>query len=172
MQMKKEATITIYKKAVLADIDALTFKRVDGVLAGESDQVKNALSSDSTEHLDERLLLGHIETRDANVRKRLRFCLIVDTDASLSVTNLMDVEEETFVYNLLVPAGFDKQRLSVLAKKIHNYMVQGALYDWYATQNMKGNVDENALEKMEDEIPAMLRASFVQRPLQPFGPRN
>ena len=55
--MSKPATITIYKKVVLADIDAQTFKRVDGVLSSESEQVKNALSSDSAEHLDEQLRL-------------------------------------------------------------------------------------------------------------------
>lgn len=169
--MSKPATITIYKKAVLADIDAQTFKRIDGVLAGESEQVKNALSSDSTEHLDEHILHGHMETRDANIRKRLTFCLDFH-DEDLSVNNLMEIYIPTFVYNLTVPEVFDKQRLKILAKKIHNYLVQGTLHDWYATQNMKGNVSQAELEDMEAEIVCMLRSSFVRRPLQPFGPQH
>lgn len=169
--MSKAATITIYKKAVLADIDAQTFKRVDGVLAGESDQVKNALSSDSTEHLDEHILHGHMETRDANIRKRLAFCLDF-YEEDLNVSNLLEMDIPTFVYNLSVPDIFDKQRLKILAKKIHNYMVQGTLHDWYATQNMKGNVSQDELEDMESEIVCMLRSSFVKRPLQPFGPQH
>lgn len=169
--MSKPAKITIYKKAVLADIDAQTFKRVDGVLAGESEQVKNALSSDSTENLDEHILHGHMETRDANIRKRLAFCLDF-YDEELSVTNLLEIDTPTFEYNLSVPDVFDKQRLKILAKKIHNYLVQGVLYDWYATQNMKGNVSSEDLEEMESEIVCMLRSSFVRRPLQPFGPRH
>lgn len=169
--MSKPATITIYKKAVLADIDAQTFKRVDGVLSGESDQVKNALSSDSTEHLDEHILHGHMENRDANIRKRLAFCLDYYGE-DLSVSNLLEIDVPTFEYNLSVPDIFDKQRLKILARKIHNYIVQGTLHDWYSTQNMKGNVSAADLEDMESDITCMLRSSFVKRPLQPFGPQH
>lgn len=167
----KQATITIYKLTVLADIDAQTFKRVDGVLAGEPDQVKNALSSDSEEHLDKHILHGHMETRDANIRKRLAFCLNNDEEEKLSVSNLLEIDVPTFEYKLSVPDIFDKQRLKILAKKIHNYIVQGTLHDWYATQNMKGNVSADEIEDMESEIICMLRSSFVRRPLQPFGPQ-
>ena len=76
--MSKPATITIYKKAVLASIDAQTFKRVDGVLSAESEQMKNALSSDSEENLDKHMLHEHMEKRDANIRMRLTFCLVRD----------------------------------------------------------------------------------------------
>lgn len=169
--MSKPATITIYKKAVLADIDAQTFKRVDGVLSGESDQVKNALSSDSTEHLDEHILHGHMENRDANIRKRLAFCLDYYGE-DLSVSNLLEIDIPTFEYKLSVPDIFDKQRLKILARKIHNYIVQGTLHDWYSTQNMKGNVSAADLEDMESDITCMLRSSFVKRPLQPFGPQH
>lgn len=169
--MSKPATITIYKKAVLASIDAQTFKRVDGVLSAESDQMKNALSSDSEENLDKHILHEHMENRDANLRRRLTFCLVPDNE-NLSVSNLLEVDTPTFVYDLSVPDTFDKQRLQSLAKKMHNYMVQGSLYDWYATQNMKGNVSATELEDLESKIVSMLRPSCVKRPLQPFGPRN
>jgi hypothetical protein len=168
--MSKPATINIYKKAVLASIDAQTFKRVDGVLSAESDQMKNALSSDSEENLDKHILHEHMENRDANLRRRLTFCLVSD-DEDLSVSNLLEVDKPTFIYNLTVPDTFDKQRLQSLAKKMHNYMVQGSLYDWYATQNMKGNVSATELEDLESKIVSMLRPSCVKRPLQPFGPR-
>lgn len=168
--MSKSAKITIYKKAVLADIDAQTFKRVDGALAAESDQVKNAVSSDSAESLDANILHGHMEQRDANIRKRLAFCLVPDED-ELVVTNLLEMSEPTFIYDLNVPDSFDKQQLRTLAKRIHNYLVQGVLVDWYSTQSMVGNVSAEKLEDMESEIVFMLRSSFVKKPLQPFGPR-
>lgn len=168
--MSKTATITIYKKAVLADIDAQTFKRVDGVLSSETEQVRNALSSDSSEMLDGHILHRHMETRDARVRMRLRFCLASD-DEELSVDNLLEMDEPTFVYALSVPDSCDKQRLKILARKLHDYLVQGSLYDWYATQNMKGNVSADELDEMEMSIVCMLRESCVKRPLQPFGPR-
>ena len=169
--MSKLATITLYKTLVLASIDAQTFKRVDGVLSAESDQMKNALSSDSEENLDKHILHEHMEKRDANLRRRLTFCLVPD-DEELKVSNILEVDTSTFEYNLAVPDTFDKQRLQSLAKKMHNYMVQGSLYDWYATQNMKGSVTATELEDLESEIVSMLRPSCVKRPLQPFGPRN
>ena len=169
--MSKPATITIYKKAILEDIDAQTFKRVDGVLAAEPDQVKNALSSDSSETLDEHILHRHMEQRDAAIKRRLTFCLAPDVE-DLSVDNLLEIDIPTFVYKLLVPDTCDKQRLKVIAQKMHNYIVNGAIYDWYSTQNMKGNVSAAELESMEDDIVCMLRSSFVKRPLQPFGPKK
>lgn len=169
--MSKLATITLYKTLVLASIDAQTFKRVDGVLSAESDQMKNALSSDSEENLDKHILHEHMEKRDANLRRRLTFCLVPD-DEELKVSNILEVDVSAFEYNLAVPDTFDKQRLQSLAKKMHNYMVQGSLYDWYATQNMKGSVTATELEDLESEIVSMLRPSCVKRPLQPFGPRN
>lgn len=167
----KTATINIHKQAVLAAIDALTFKRVDGVLSAESEQIKNALSSDSEERLDLHLLHEHMETRDARIRKRLAFCLEREDD-DLTVSNLQDIEKPTYDYRLLVPEFVDRQRLKVVAKSIHDYMVQGVLHDWYAVQNMTGSRNASELEEMEDAIAAMLRPSFVQRPLQPFGPQH
>jgi hypothetical protein len=84
----------------------------------------------------------------------------------------LEIDVPTFEYKLSVPDIFDKQRLKILARKIHNYIVQGTLHDWYSTQNMKGNVSAAELEDMESEIICMLRSSFVKRPLQPFGPQH
>ena len=170
--MRKLASIKIYKDVVLSMIDGLTYKRVDGALAGESDQVKNAISSESdNSHLDAYLLRGRLEVRNAKIRQRLAFCLERDTE-ELSATNVLDLDDESFDYTLFVPEYFDKSRLQVLTAKINNYLVQGSLYDWYATQNLKGDVSADALEDMETEIVCMLRASFIKRPLQPFGPQK
>lgn len=167
----KTAKITLFKQAILDDVNAVTFKRVDGVLAGESEQVKNALSSDSEEHLDKHILHGYMEARDANIRKRLTFCMQKDLE-ELSASNMLEVDDPLLEYSLLVPESFDRQRLKVLARKMHIYIVQGILHDWYAMQNMKGNVSEEDLEDLEAEVVYLLRSSGVKRPLQPFGPRN
>lgn len=169
--MSKPATITIYKKAVLEDIDAQTFKRVDGVLASEGEQVKNALSSDSSEDLDGHILHRHMDQRDARIRKRLTFCLVPD-EGDLSVNNLLEMSVPIYEYRLMVPDYIDKQRLKAIAQRMHSYIVHGSLHDWYAAQNMKGNMSASEIDDMEDEIVYMLRSSFVKRPLQPFGPRN
>ena len=169
--MRKEAIITIVKQALLADIDAQTFKRVDGVLSAESEQMKNAISSDSIESLDQHILYRFMETRDAAIRQRLAFCLI-PSDDELTANSLLDERGQNFTYWLTVPENCDKQRLQSIARRIHNYLVQGTLYDWYAMQNMKGNVGAAELEEMESAIVCMLRRSFIKRPLQPFGPQK
>ena len=110
-----------------------------------------------------------MEHRDASIRKKLAFCLLPDND-NLSVCNLLDMDQY-FRYDLLVPDTFDRQRLKIVAERMHYYMVQGTLHDWYATQNMKGNVSSEELQEIENDIVAMLRPSSVKRPLQPFGPR-
>lgn len=166
----KTATINIYKALVLADVDAATFKRVDGVLAAESDQLKNAVSSDSEEHLDMNMLHGYMENRDAEIRESLAFAL-VDDDDDLSVTNELDKANASFAYKLQVPDGFNKGRLASLARLIHNYIVQGTLLSWYANQNMQANVSEEVLEDIELSIVCALRVGFTKKPLQPFGPR-
>lgn len=166
----KTATINIYKALVLADIDAQTYKRVDGVLSAESDQVKNALSSDSTDHLDMNILLRFMESRDAVVRTKLAFAL-VDEGEDLVATNEVDKDAASYEYKLQVPDTFNKQMLSALAKLIHEYIAQGAISDWYAQQNLNGNVSVDALEEMERSIVCALRVGFAKKPLQPFGPR-
>ena len=173
--MRMVATVRLVKEIILASIDAQTFKRVDGVLSAESDQIKNAISSDSTETLDKHILHEHMEQRDAILRQRLSFCL-KELDYyignELVATNILETEMPFFEYKMSVPEGFDGQRLRTLAKKMHNYIVQGTLHDWYATQNMKGNVSKDELDEIEKEIVCMLRSSFVKRPLQPFGPQK
>lgn len=167
----KSAKINIYKNLVLAEIDAQTFKRVDGILSAESDQVKNAVSSDAEEALDMNILHSYMEKRDAMIRKRLTFCLADDMDEDLTATNELEKDVETFDYDLNVPDTFNKAKLKIAAKAIHDYIVQGTICDWYALQNMKGNVSAEELEAKADEIVGMFRASFVKRPLQPFGPK-
>ena len=168
----KTAKIKLYKSLLIADIDAQTFKRSDGVLSGESEQYKNAISSNSEEALDLNILYRHMESRDAVIRRKLAFCLVKDDEDSLSVTNELDTQNDSFDYELKVPETCDKQRLKAIAQNMHNYIMQGALYDWYATQNMKGNLSAAELEEIETSIVCMLRSSFVKRPLQPYGPRN
>lgn len=167
----KTATINIYKALVLADIDAQTFKRVDGVLSAESEQVKNAVSSDSEEQLDKNILHRYMETRDAAIRNKIAFALD-DDDDDLTVSNELEKDKASFDYKLQVPDTFNKQRLSALAKIIHSYLVQGSLYDWYSNQNMKGNISVDELEDMEKSLVCSLRCGFTKKPLQPFGPRN
>ena len=163
-------TITIYKKDVLEDIDALTYKRVESTMAGQPERVQNSVSSDSKEELDKYLLHRYMQTRDAMLRKKLAFCLVKDTSTEINVSSRLKIDEPAFIYKLTVPEGFDADAASVLASMMHRYLVDGSIYDWYAYQHMDCHVTVDQLDDMERNISRSLRKSYVARPLQPFGP--
>lgn len=166
----KRVTITINKQRVLECIDALTFKRVDGVMADQAEQVRNALSSDSTESLDKSLLHNYMEGRDAELRARLAFCLVSEDDECLSFSNDSLSEELSFVYELNAPDHYNKDTLKALTQKIHKYFIDGVAYDWYSRQGIAHSVGAVELDAMLTDIVVSLRKPFVRRPLQPFGP--
>lgn len=167
----KRISISIIKAYVLHDIDSITYKRVDGVMSAESDSVRNALSSDSEEPLDECLLQRYMEGRDAQLRAKLSFCIARDKDEDLNVTNAPLRDEESFDFVLDAPDHFGKDTVKALAQKIHKYFVDGCAYDWYTRQGVEYSVGYEELDQMLSEIAVSLRKPFVKRPLQPFGPR-
>lgn len=165
----KKIKITIIKQNVLDAIDALSFKRVDGVLSGQTDQAKNALSSDSEEALDKALLNRYMEGRDGELRARLAFCINSEDDGELEVTNAPSTEA-SFVYSLNAPDHFNKEVLKALAEKINNFFIDATAYDWYSRQGVEYSVGPAELDRMLTDIAVSLRKPFVKRPLQPFGP--
>lgn len=166
----KTCEITIKTEAVLYDVDAITYKRMDATMAAQSDREQNALSSDSAEDLDKYMLLRFIDARDARLRKRLSFALQSEEAETLSVSNEMPTGE-AYSYKLNVPDNFTRDKSLSLVAQIHDYFVKGAAYDWYVNAGVQPLVTYEVLELLEQSIINMLRTSYVKRPIQPFGPR-
>lgn len=167
----KRICIVINKGQVIRDVDAITFKRVDGVMSDQSDSVRNALSSDGEDVLDHKLLHRYMEGRDAEVRAKLAFCIIPEeTDGDLVITNESLNEQPDFQFNLNAPDYFNKDSAMALGQKIHRYFVDGVAYDWYMRQGVPYSVGADDLDRMLTDIAVSLRKPFVKRPLQPFGP--
>ena len=56
---------------------------------------------------------------------------------------------------------------------MHEYLVRGTLYDWYTSIGMKAQDDEYTLQDLEDDVAGAFRGnSWINRPLQPFGPAH
>lgn len=165
----KTASIKILKANVIKNIEALTYKRVDGVMSAQEAAVKNALATDVEEDLDRVLVSRFIEARDAELRSKLAFCIINDDEEELSATNDI-LDDDSFDFRLKVSDRFNKDRLKALTQKIHQYYVEGATYDWYSRQGIDYSVGEGDLEKQLTSIAISLRETFVKKPLQPFGP--
>lgn len=166
----KRIHIIIKKDQVISDIDAITFKRVDGVMSDQSDAVRNALSSDEEDVLDNKLLHRYMEGRDAALRAKLAFCIIPEEEIDLVITNDPLSDNPEFAFNIHVPDYFNKDMGMALAQKIHKYFVDGVAYDWYMRQGVSYSVSAADLDKMLTDIAVSLRKPFVKRPLQPFGP--
>lgn len=166
------AKISLIKQRILDDIDAMTYKRMESTMAGQPESVQNSLSSDSREDLDKGILHRFMQTRDANLRRKLAFCLVKKHSEEISASNRLKIDEESFTYNVNVPEGFDCEAADVLADLMHRYIVDGSIHDWYAYQHMECFVSAEMLRDMECEVSRQLRKSYVSRPLQPFGPQR
>lgn len=166
----RTATITLYKAIIDKDIDSRTGKRVDASLDQASDRSQNAIASDATERLDGRLITRYRDLRDAQLRSRLRFCLVKDTNTELVIDNVVRMTP-AYIYRLQVPDEFSQDDLYALSTKMNDYIIRGTLRDWYLNAGIPPVDDEDTLDELATDIASALRGkSYGRRPLQPFGP--
>lgn len=173
--MSRTITIRLLKKEIDYDIDARSYKRNDATpeLANEresAERISNAVSSDSSEDLDGSLIMRYRDLRDARLRKALKFCLKKPEVDQYEFTNV-PVYDKEYTYVLEVPDEMTVDDIRGMCTKMHEYIVRGTLHDWYTYLSMKPTDDELTLGDLEDEIAGEFRGhSWVNRPLQPFGP--
>ena len=161
--------IILHKDQVLYDIEGLAYKLTEATaLEGKA---KNTLAADHNEVLDGRLLSRMMDVRNAQLRKRLRFALVA-TMQEVACDNPANNTE--YVYDLSLNDRFDDNMLEVVKTQMHEYMVHGALLDWYKRLGIQNTaVDAREVLGLENSIVSTLRTpSYMKAPLQPFGPRN
>jgi len=166
----KTRTITIHKDQVYKQINAITYKFRDAMAEGLSPRSGNAIESDTDEDVDGRLIARYVDLRYARLMKRLMFCLlpeiIEDADNTIEVT-------EDYIFNLNLKDDFLDSMLHPIATYIHEYLIRGALFDWYASMGSNEASAYADASDLENDIVGLLRGkSAVQAPLQPFGPRH
>ena len=166
----KEAKVTLTKKDLLYDVDALTYKRVDATLAGEAQRAQNALSSDSSEDLDGSILNRLISTRLAKIKRKLAFAIKANNQSM--VASPTTTLSESIEIPLMVPDNYTQDQLSSLSDMMHDYLVKGTIRDWYKNAGVVSTVDDSELEELESAIVCSLRVGYTRRPMQPFGPRK
>ena len=147
-------TITLTKEAIMQAVDVSTFKRIDaqvGDLAGAGDKTLNAVSSAHEEGLDKALILGYCNWRDARLRSRLRFCL-ASTKTADGYSDSTASSETAYTYTFNVNDDFSDDDVRALGIKMHEYIVRGAIYDWYRYMNLTPVDSEQGLQTLEDTI--------------------
>lgn len=123
---RKQRKITLHRANILNDIDLRTYKLAESSVADP--EVRDHIQSDADEHLDGALLGSAMDARDAQLRKRLAFC--IDPEGPVEVDDTADLEGE-YEFVFLLPVSFKDANLKTAAKKMHDYIAKGALMDWY-----------------------------------------
>ena len=168
----KTAVITLFKAIIDKDIDSRTAKRVDASLDQASDRSQNAVASDATERMDGRLITRYRDLRDAQLRARLRFCLVKDTNTELRADNVVRIDP-AYIYRLNVGDDFSVDDLEALSTKMNDYIIRGTLHDWYLNAGLQPLDDDDTLDELLTDIASALRGkSYGRRPMQPFGPAD
>ena len=169
MEETKERTIVLTKKQIHYDIDALTYQLTESAMQGSDPKARNAVASDQGDAYNKSVMTRLTDYRDATLRRKLLFCL-AEEEESESFSNSLDTDCD-YLYKLVVPASF--KGLKSLGLKMHEYMVKGALLDWYIQSGISVSTAALAeqVNDLESEIVSMLRVTnSVKKPLQPFGP--
>lgn len=161
--------ITLHKNEVHYDCEAHAFKLMDALSLDI--KVKNAVAADTGDMLDGRMLSRYTDLRDAEIRKRLAFCI---ADGIVGDVNDIPDNDPTYIYNVTLPEGAKESILLPVKTYLHEYMVRGALYDWYKGCGIGQNpIDLQEVESWLDKAVADLRGrSWTKVPLQPFGPQK
>lgn len=124
----KERTVTIVKQNLYDDIDAESYKFMEGNSEAPS-QKSNAASSDTAERLDGHIIARLVENGDANLRKRLMRYLKNSSVVSSATDNM--VLDSSLVYTFILSTEFNDSMMETLKNLIHRYLVWSALYEWY-----------------------------------------
>ena len=101
--------ITIYKREVYEDVELFTYKHVEGSQI-EGAERRNAVSADTTEALDGRIIVRLVGFRDAQLRKLMPFAMAKKSD--FGADDVMTLEDDRFHYWLKLPEDFDAQLAS------------------------------------------------------------
>lgn len=168
MLKRKKSTIVIKKKEVLNKIETLAYKRVESSLNDQTPETQGAIQADSTEGLDATILYSLLNSRDAEIRSKLLYCLVSEGSRDMIVSNESSLEDE-FVYKLEVPDEFTRDQLVSACGLINDYFVYATLHDWYVQHGVASTIDPTWLDGLLRKIAGAFRFETLRKPLQPFG---
>ena len=140
MPTTKSRTITIKKNDIFFDINALSLSLTQ---ATGADVVKaDAISTDSLSATGQRELTRLVDRRAGEIRSMLR--KLITTDTASSANDQLSTAD--FAFALTVDTEFDDNQMVPLTALMHEYIVKGALSDWYKNNGINGAGDSLASE--------------------------
>ena len=148
----KQRKITLHKDLLLHDIDVMSYKLAETSLQGEA---RDNVASDSEDSLDSAVISQLLEAREAELRKKLTFCL--------RETKIFEIDNVTelngaFVYDLILPVSFKDIELRTAVRLMHDYLVKSVLVDWYTHIGTSfGNALAAELVQLESKVVDIFR---------------
>lgn len=167
----KTINIILHKDRLYKKIEAMTWKRADASLANRSEREQAAVSADTDdEAVDALLIEDYCNRRDARIRARLKFCLIDETGDEMTFDNAL-IGDPTFEYKFKLDDNVTKGDVQSIGTLLDEYIVRGAIYDWYLRMGYDPVDSEASLQELEDSLVYAIRGkAWGYKPLSPFGP--
>lgn len=159
--MSKSRTITIKKKDIFFDIDSLSlsFSEVSG---GDGIARADAIATETDTTAGTRKHKRLADRRAADIRTLLR--RFITTTTSSSANDQLSTSDYT--YALTLDSEFEDAMLEPLTAEIHDYIVKGALADWYDGIGLKNQHD--TLDAEAETAKARIKELIYYRPVPSF----
>ena len=159
--MSKSRTITIKKKDIFFDIDSLSlsFSEVSG---GDGIARADAIATETDTTAGTRKHKRLTDRRAADIRTLLR--RFITTTTSSSANDQLSTSDYT--YALTLDSEFEDSMLEPLTAEIHDYIVKGALADWYDEIGLKAQHD--TLDAEAETAKARIKELIYYRPVPSF----
>lgn len=158
----KERRIILHKAELLKEFDSLTYKFAETSVSDTA--VQDSVASDSETHLDGTVITRLMDLRYKILKKRISFCVV---ELEREVVDDTLFLAPTYEFNLELDDKFNDNNLDTAVTFMHEYVVKGALLDWYnrigATAGVTGL--EDTVASLEKEIANLFRQpGFVRHP--------
>ena len=154
----KSRTITIAKKDVYFDMEALSISYADTV-GGDNLIGKDRMAIDVQDANGLRTARRLADHRASDIRQLLQ--KFIETATAESANDSLSDTDWTFSIRITTEA--DDNILAPLADEMHEYIVSGALLDWYTQLGINGNME--SLQNRCDAALARMRELVYYRPM-------
>lgn len=159
--MKVEKTITIYKKDICYDIDAITHAYGKVHHADASFKQVDGMSTDVGELNDLGIMTRCADARYSALKDVMAF-VIKEEDCDATDDVLALDASGSYTFAIEINSRFEDKNLEPIARLIHEYMVKGTLKDWYeAIGVQRPGLYDDRLPAIEKTIKSLL----IHRPI-------
>ena len=158
----KTRTITIKKKDVLFDIDAFTLAYANANIVDDAVRA-NAVSSETNTTAGTRTFTRLADRRAAEIRT------VMDRYISHSTATTSNdmLSTSDYSFSLSIDDDFEDSLLNPLTTLMHDYIVKGAIADWFGEIGVRGQ--QEALENEAKLLVPQMKELIYYRPVPQFS---